>query len=127
MQLLCKIYFNQLYSLLLAYLKFVFNRCIDIFLAPFYFHFGHYPLFIDGITILAETSVTMVLFFMALIFAIGLSLYYNKQLRPIFSNLYKTIKNNHNTVTLLSYFSTAYHSLKLSVSFLIKVIKIFFK
>jgi len=96
-------------------------------LAPIYYHFGHYPLVIEIITVGQEMGEIVFLFFLFFIF-LSYAVYYRNYYFQVFSNFTFNLSNFFkNKQPLSNPVSIFFDVLKKKVSIFFKKIKCFFK
>lgn len=113
------------------YLKFFIQEQISelktYLLAPIYFHFGHYPLVMDILTLGQEMGEIIFIFLLVAIFIARL-VYYRNYYFQVFSSFYFHLTNLlPNRQSLFNYTSSFFTSLKSGISFFFTKIKSFFK
>jgi hypothetical protein len=76
----------------------------DAWLAPLYFHFGHYSWFINFISIFQDTGDIFLFFVICFAFIGGVSLLKNEKFQNFVQKINKNINNNFNFLPLSTYF-----------------------
>lgn len=116
-----------LFCLMLLWIKLKLHFFSSILLAPIYYHFGHYSIVIDIITLGGEIVDTLGLFFLVFIFLISITFYKNLTFQVFVKSFFKNYIFSFNFTPLLTYISTFFKNFLKLISFLLNKILFFFK
>lgn len=87
---------------MIQFLKYHLNTLIDIWLAPLYFHFGHYGWFISLASFFSETGIGYALLILSFSFLTSLAIYKDEKFQAYFSKFQKKATETINNSPLLS-------------------------
>lgn len=104
-----------------------FYYLLSIYLAPLYYHFGHYPKFLDFACSVQEITETFGFYILAFIF-IGILIFNRNYLFQTFTRLFsRNHAENSNHPSLLTKIDNVFKKFKSSGSILIDKIASYFK
>jgi len=109
---------------LITYFFFQFSNFL---LAPLYFHFGHYPLFIDIMTSLTDMVDTIAFFFLLFFFLISVTTHRDTTFFSYAKTFYKNYSHYLNRLPLYTYFSNFFSNFSKLISFFSTKISNFLK